>query len=146
MFLSLTAPVEPTQRPAEHHTGNKPSPSHRDFHSLTLSNSFTAGSRVLVSSCPHVLMSSCPRVLVDLQGDGTRQRHGEPCRVPVPHHLLVNLKSFTYNSIGEDTDIFFSLYDLREAKTIRWERTDTLQVMMSVKAAVRDSDLYPESS
>ncbi|XP_044039234.1 dedicator of cytokinesis protein 3-like isoform X12 [Siniperca chuatsi] len=52
------------------------------------------------------------------QGDGTRQRHGEPCRVPVPHHLLVNLKSFTYNSIGEDTDIFFSLYDLREGKTI----------------------------
>ncbi|XP_077948725.1 dedicator of cytokinesis protein 3 isoform X5 [Gasterosteus aculeatus] len=52
------------------------------------------------------------------QGDGTRQRHGDPCRVPVPHHLLVNLKSFTYNSIGEDTDIFFSLYDLREAKTI----------------------------
>uniref|UniRef100_A0A4W6G0U6 Dedicator of cytokinesis 3 n=1 Tax=Lates calcarifer TaxID=8187 RepID=A0A4W6G0U6_LATCA len=45
-------------------------------------------------------------------------RHGEPCRVPVPHHLLVNLKSFTYNSIGEDTDIFFSLYDLREGKTI----------------------------
>uniref|UniRef100_A0A3Q1HVL6 Uncharacterized protein n=1 Tax=Anabas testudineus TaxID=64144 RepID=A0A3Q1HVL6_ANATE len=52
------------------------------------------------------------------QGDGTRQRHGEPCRIPVPHHLLVNLKSFTYNSIGEDTDIFFSLYDLREGKTI----------------------------
>uniref|UniRef100_A0A665TU89 Dedicator of cytokinesis 3 n=1 Tax=Echeneis naucrates TaxID=173247 RepID=A0A665TU89_ECHNA len=52
------------------------------------------------------------------QGDGTRPRHGEPCRVPVPHHLLVNLKSFTYNSIGEDTDIFFSLYDLREGKTI----------------------------
>uniref|UniRef100_A0A7N6AAR4 Dedicator of cytokinesis 3 n=1 Tax=Anabas testudineus TaxID=64144 RepID=A0A7N6AAR4_ANATE len=38
--------------------------------------------------------------------------------IPVPHHLLVNLKSFTYNSIGEDTDIFFSLYDLREGKTI----------------------------
>ncbi|XP_029991161.1 dedicator of cytokinesis protein 3 isoform X9 [Sphaeramia orbicularis] len=52
------------------------------------------------------------------QSDSSRQRHGEPCRVPVPHHLLVNLKSFTYNSIGEDTDIFFSLYDLREAKTI----------------------------
>uniref|UniRef100_A0A4W6G2J3 Dedicator of cytokinesis 3 n=1 Tax=Lates calcarifer TaxID=8187 RepID=A0A4W6G2J3_LATCA len=52
------------------------------------------------------------------QGDSSRQRHGEPCRVPVPHHLLVNLKSFTYNSIGEDTDIFFSLYDLREGKTI----------------------------
>uniref|UniRef100_A0A3B5B239 Dedicator of cytokinesis protein 3-like n=1 Tax=Stegastes partitus TaxID=144197 RepID=A0A3B5B239_9TELE len=52
------------------------------------------------------------------QVSSNRQRHGEPCRVPVPHHLLVNLKSFTYNSIGEDTDIFFSLYDLREAKTI----------------------------
>ncbi|CAB1435244.1 unnamed protein product [Pleuronectes platessa] len=52
------------------------------------------------------------------QGDGTRPRHGDPGRVPVPHHLLVNLKSFTYNSIGEDTDIFFSLYDLREGKTI----------------------------
>uniref|UniRef100_A0AAX7SX51 Dedicator of cytokinesis 3 n=1 Tax=Astatotilapia calliptera TaxID=8154 RepID=A0AAX7SX51_ASTCA len=51
-------------------------------------------------------------------GDNARQRHGEPCRVPVPHHLLVNLKSFTYNSIGEDTDIFFSLYDLREGKTL----------------------------
>uniref|UniRef100_A0A7N9AP90 Dedicator of cytokinesis protein 3-like n=1 Tax=Mastacembelus armatus TaxID=205130 RepID=A0A7N9AP90_9TELE len=48
----------------------------------------------------------------------TTQRHGDPCRVPVPHHLLVNLKSFTYNSIGEDTDIFFSLYDLREGRTI----------------------------
>ncbi|KAK5934693.1 hypothetical protein CgunFtcFv8_015065 [Champsocephalus gunnari] len=52
------------------------------------------------------------------QADGRGQRQGEPCRVPVPHHLLVNLKSFTYNSIGEDTDIFFSLYDLREGKTI----------------------------
>lgn len=61
--------------------------------------------------------------VVDFQGDATRQRHGEPCRVPVPHHLLVNLKSFTYNSIGEDTDIFFSLFDLREGKTIRWEST-----------------------
>ncbi|XP_034021811.1 dedicator of cytokinesis protein 3-like [Thalassophryne amazonica] len=52
------------------------------------------------------------------QPDGTRHRHGEPGRVPVAHHLLVNLKSFTYSSIGEDTDIFFSLYDLREGKTI----------------------------
>ncbi|KAF5890920.1 dedicator of cytokinesis protein 3 isoform X1, partial [Clarias magur] len=52
------------------------------------------------------------------QGDGTRQRHGDACRVPVPHHLFVNLKSFTYNTIGEDTDIFFSLYDLREGKHI----------------------------
>ncbi|GAA6106956.1 dedicator of cytokinesis protein 3 isoform X2 [Tachysurus ichikawai] len=47
-----------------------------------------------------------------------RQRHGDAGRVPVPHHLFVNLKSFTYNTIGEDTDIFFSLYDLREGKHI----------------------------
>ncbi|KAA0712423.1 Dedicator of cytokinesis protein 3 [Triplophysa tibetana] len=51
--------------------------------------------------------------------DGGRQRHGDSCRMPVPHHLFVNLKSFTYNTIGEDTDIFFSLYDLREGKQIR---------------------------
>ncbi|TSM44139.1 Dedicator of cytokinesis protein 3 [Bagarius yarrelli] len=51
-------------------------------------------------------------------GDSMRQRHGDACRVPVPHHLFVNLKSFTYNTIGEDTDIFFSLYDLREGKHI----------------------------
>uniref|UniRef100_A0A672NSS4 Dedicator of cytokinesis 3 n=1 Tax=Sinocyclocheilus grahami TaxID=75366 RepID=A0A672NSS4_SINGR len=50
--------------------------------------------------------------------DGGRQRHGDSCRMPVPHHLFVNLKSFTYNTIGEDTDIFFSLYDLREGKQI----------------------------
>ncbi|XP_047666216.1 dedicator of cytokinesis protein 3 isoform X1 [Tachysurus fulvidraco] len=52
------------------------------------------------------------------QGDSMRQRHGDAGRVPVPHHLFVNLKSFTYNTIGEDTDIFFSLYDLREGKHI----------------------------
>ncbi|XP_066526497.1 dedicator of cytokinesis protein 3 isoform X5 [Hoplias malabaricus] len=52
------------------------------------------------------------------QGDSVRQRHGEACRIPVPHHLFVNLKSFTYNTIGEDTDIFFSLYDLREGRHI----------------------------
>uniref|UniRef100_A0A672QAL3 Dedicator of cytokinesis 3 n=1 Tax=Sinocyclocheilus grahami TaxID=75366 RepID=A0A672QAL3_SINGR len=45
-------------------------------------------------------------------------KHGDSCRMPVPHHLFVNLKSFTYNTIGEDTDIFFSLYDLREGKQI----------------------------
>ncbi|KAJ8260317.1 hypothetical protein GJAV_G00179580 [Gymnothorax javanicus] len=52
------------------------------------------------------------------QGDSVRQRHGDGCRIPVPHHLFVSLKSFTYNSIGEDTDIFFSLYDMRESKHI----------------------------
>lgn len=56
------------------------------------------------------------------QGDANR-RNGEPCRVPVAHHLLVNLKSFSYNSVGEDTDIFFSLYDLREGRAIRWEES-----------------------
>uniref|UniRef100_A0A3B4Z574 Dedicator of cytokinesis protein 3-like n=1 Tax=Stegastes partitus TaxID=144197 RepID=A0A3B4Z574_9TELE len=47
-----------------------------------------------------------------------RQRHGDGCRVPVSHHLFINLKSFTYNSISEDADVFFSLYDTREAKQI----------------------------
>lgn len=36
------------------------------------------------------------------------------------HHLFINLKSFTYNSISEDADVFFSLYDTREAKQIRY--------------------------
>uniref|UniRef100_A0AAX7U4H5 Dedicator of cytokinesis 3 n=1 Tax=Astatotilapia calliptera TaxID=8154 RepID=A0AAX7U4H5_ASTCA len=45
-------------------------------------------------------------------------RHGDGCRVPVSHHLFINLKSFTYNSISEDADVFFSLYDSREAKQI----------------------------
>uniref|UniRef100_A0A3P8W8S1 Dedicator of cytokinesis 3 n=1 Tax=Cynoglossus semilaevis TaxID=244447 RepID=A0A3P8W8S1_CYNSE len=52
------------------------------------------------------------------QNDTMRQRNSDPCRVPIQHHLLVNLKSFSYNSVGEDTDIFFSLFDLREGKTI----------------------------
>uniref|UniRef100_A0AAZ3SIS4 Dedicator of cytokinesis 3 n=1 Tax=Oncorhynchus tshawytscha TaxID=74940 RepID=A0AAZ3SIS4_ONCTS len=53
------------------------------------------------------------------QADSVRRGHGvEPCCIPVPHHLFINLKSFTYNTMGEDTDIFFSLYDLREGKQI----------------------------
>ncbi|XP_028302238.1 dedicator of cytokinesis protein 3-like isoform X4 [Gouania willdenowi] len=52
------------------------------------------------------------------QGDSPRQRQGELSRVPVQHHLLVHLKSFTYNSIGEDTEMFFYLYDLRENRSI----------------------------
>uniref|UniRef100_A0A8C7SSZ4 Dedicator of cytokinesis 3 n=1 Tax=Oncorhynchus mykiss TaxID=8022 RepID=A0A8C7SSZ4_ONCMY len=53
------------------------------------------------------------------QGDSVRRGHGvEPCCIPVPHHLFINLKSFTYNTMGEDTDIFFSLYDLREGNHI----------------------------
>uniref|UniRef100_A0A4W3GX96 Dedicator of cytokinesis 3 n=1 Tax=Callorhinchus milii TaxID=7868 RepID=A0A4W3GX96_CALMI len=50
--------------------------------------------------------------------DTMRHRHGDMCRMPVPHHLFLNLKSFTYHTIGEDTDIFFSLYDMREGKPI----------------------------
>uniref|UniRef100_A0A673YFT9 Dedicator of cytokinesis 3 n=1 Tax=Salmo trutta TaxID=8032 RepID=A0A673YFT9_SALTR len=45
------------------------------------------------------------------QADSVRRGHGvEPCRIPVPHHLFVSLKSFTYNTMGEDTD---------EVKTIK---------------------------
>ncbi|XP_073447730.1 dedicator of cytokinesis protein 3 isoform X6 [Aquarana catesbeiana] len=51
------------------------------------------------------------------QTDTLRQRHKEP-RAPVPHHLLLNLKSFTHSNIGEDVDLFFSLYDMREARQI----------------------------
>ncbi|XP_012925868.1 dedicator of cytokinesis protein 3 isoform X5 [Heterocephalus glaber] len=52
------------------------------------------------------------------QVDTMRPRHGEACRMPVPHHFFISLKSFTYNTIGEDTDVFFSLYDMREGKQI----------------------------
>uniref|UniRef100_G1P9M3 Dedicator of cytokinesis 3 n=1 Tax=Myotis lucifugus TaxID=59463 RepID=G1P9M3_MYOLU len=46
-----------------------------------------------------------------------RRQQGSP-RMPVPHHFFLSLKSFTYNTIGEDTDVFFSLYDTREGKQI----------------------------
>ncbi|XP_077933823.1 dedicator of cytokinesis protein 3 isoform X5 [Halichoerus grypus] len=52
------------------------------------------------------------------QVDTMRPRHGDTCRMPVPHHFFLSLKSFTYNTIGEDTDVFFSLYDMREGKQI----------------------------
>ncbi|XP_062923856.1 dedicator of cytokinesis protein 3 isoform X7 [Mobula hypostoma] len=52
------------------------------------------------------------------QTDTIRHRHSDTCRIPVPHHLFLNMKSFTYHTIGEDTDIFFSLYDTRESKQI----------------------------
>lgn len=47
------------------------------------------------------------------------QRHGDGYRVPIAHHLFLNLKNFTYNSINEDVEVFFSLYDARENKCIR---------------------------
>ncbi|XP_077433712.1 dedicator of cytokinesis protein 3-like isoform X3 [Vanacampus margaritifer] len=49
-----------------------------------------------------------------------QEKHGGtlPCRGPVAHHLLLNLKTFTSNHIGEDSDVFFWLYDLREGKSI----------------------------
>ncbi|KAJ6667734.1 hypothetical protein lerEdw1_016055 [Lerista edwardsae] len=53
------------------------------------------------------------------QVDTIRPRHGEACRLPVPHHFFLSLKSFTYNTIGEDADVFFFLYDVREGKQIR---------------------------
>ncbi|XP_059505489.1 dedicator of cytokinesis protein 3 isoform X3 [Stegostoma tigrinum] len=52
------------------------------------------------------------------QTDTMRHRHGDACRIPIPHHLLLSMKSFTYHTVGEDTDIFFSLYDMREGKQI----------------------------
>ncbi|ETE70379.1 Dedicator of cytokinesis protein 3, partial [Ophiophagus hannah] len=52
------------------------------------------------------------------QVDTMRPRHGEACRLPVPHHFFLSLKSFTYNTIGEDADVFFFLYDVREGKQI----------------------------
>ncbi|KAJ7316704.1 hypothetical protein JRQ81_002866 [Phrynocephalus forsythii] len=52
------------------------------------------------------------------QVDTIRPRHGETCRLPVPHHFFLSLKSFTYNTIGEDADVFFFLYDVREGKQI----------------------------
>ncbi|XP_044307406.1 dedicator of cytokinesis protein 3 [Varanus komodoensis] len=52
------------------------------------------------------------------QVDTIRPRHGETCRLPVPHHFFLSLKSFTYNTIGEEADVFFFLYDVREGKQI----------------------------
>ncbi|GCC18866.1 hypothetical protein chiPu_0018096 [Chiloscyllium punctatum] len=52
------------------------------------------------------------------QTDTMKHRHGDTCRIPIPHHLLLSMRSFTYHTIGEDTDIFFSLYDMREGKQI----------------------------
>uniref|UniRef100_A0A673YFU1 Dedicator of cytokinesis 3 n=1 Tax=Salmo trutta TaxID=8032 RepID=A0A673YFU1_SALTR len=48
------------------------------------------------------------------QADSVRRGHGvEPCRIPVPHHLFVSLKSFTYNTMGEDTDEDLSNKDMK---------------------------------
>uniref|UniRef100_A0A8C1CAC3 Dedicator of cytokinesis 3 n=1 Tax=Cyprinus carpio carpio TaxID=630221 RepID=A0A8C1CAC3_CYPCA len=74
--------------------------------------------QISVSDLYKMHLSSRHSVQQSTSQDGGRQRHGDSCRMPVPHHLFVNLKSFTYNTIGEDTDIFFSLYDLREGKQI----------------------------
>ncbi|KAK2861514.1 hypothetical protein Q5P01_001047 [Channa striata] len=74
------------------------------------------------------------------QGDGTRSAR-DPCRVPVPHHLLVNLKSFTYNSIGEDTDIFFCLFDLREGKTIRAKNPEKVDRLCALFTDLSNKDM-----
>uniref|UniRef100_A0A3B4DDJ9 Dedicator of cytokinesis 3 n=1 Tax=Pygocentrus nattereri TaxID=42514 RepID=A0A3B4DDJ9_PYGNA len=55
---------------------------------------------------------SCPTDCLCLR------RHGDGSRTLIAHHLFLNLKSFTYNSISEDTEVFFSLYDARESKYI----------------------------
>ncbi|TKC41925.1 hypothetical protein EI555_002136, partial [Monodon monoceros] len=59
----------------------------------------------------------------------------------------LSLKSFTYNTIGEDTDVFFSLYDMREGKQIRSLAIDmaTLQGragIMDLSSKDMKRDLY----
>lgn len=54
------------------------------------------------------------------------QRHGDGYRIPITHHLFLNLKNFTYNSINEDVEVFFSLYDARENKCIRLDSHTSL--------------------
>uniref|UniRef100_A0A3P9JKJ7 Dedicator of cytokinesis 3 n=1 Tax=Oryzias latipes TaxID=8090 RepID=A0A3P9JKJ7_ORYLA len=66
----------------------------------------------------HVSSRHCGQQSTNQVHDSSKQRHGDGCRVPVSHHLFINLKSFTYNSISEDADVFFFLYDTREAKQI----------------------------
>ncbi|XP_062855261.1 dedicator of cytokinesis protein 3-like [Trichomycterus rosablanca] len=46
------------------------------------------------------------------------QQHGDGWRMPITHHLFLNLKNFTYSSIGEDIEVLFSLYDGHESKYI----------------------------
>lgn len=45
-----------------------------------------------------------------------RLRYGEICRMLVLYYFFFSLKSFIYNIIGEDIDVFFFLYDMREGK------------------------------
>lgn len=67
--------------------------------------------------------NKAPLISFPNQVDTIRARHGEACRLPVPHHFLISLKSFTYNTIGEDADVFFFLYDVREGKQIRYVKS-----------------------
>uniref|UniRef100_A0A8C7IJR2 Dedicator of cytokinesis 3 n=1 Tax=Oncorhynchus kisutch TaxID=8019 RepID=A0A8C7IJR2_ONCKI len=61
-----------------------------------------------------------------------KMRHGDGCRVPVQHHLFINLKSFTYNTISEEADVFFSLYDTRDNKQISKDLKRDLYIVAHV--------------
>ncbi|XP_051933125.1 dedicator of cytokinesis protein 3-like isoform X3 [Hippocampus zosterae] len=77
--------------------------------------------RVSVSDLYKMHLSSRNNVQHNSQHNSNPQQRpvgGLQWRAPVAHHLLLNLKSFTSNNIGEDSDIFFWLYDLREGKSI----------------------------
>lgn len=82
------------------------------------------------TKCPHLFYVKINQMLQMIcvivsngpqPNSNPQQRHGggHQWRAPAAHHLLLNLKSFTSNNIGEDSDIFFWLYDLREGKSIR---------------------------
>lgn len=64
--------------------------------------------------------------------------------MPVPHHFFLSLKSFTYNTIGEDTDVFFSLYDVREGKQIRWDCIKELKRMEGGEMCAKKSKYVGE--
>ncbi|XP_061689804.1 dedicator of cytokinesis protein 3 isoform X3 [Syngnathoides biaculeatus] len=69
--------------------------------------------QISVSDLYKLHLSSRNNVQQNSQKNGV----GDLCRLPVAHHLLINLKSFT-NNIGEDSDVFIWLYDSREGKSI----------------------------
>lgn len=87
------------------------------LHSTTLTHPF--GNITFIKHNNHIIniIMFNLRVIFFLKG----QRHGDGYRIPVAHHLFLNLKNFTYNSINEDVEVLFSLYDARENKCIRFD-------------------------
>ncbi|XP_034631616.1 dedicator of cytokinesis protein 3 [Trachemys scripta elegans] len=109
-MVSLTS-IVPSLDPGDRHLGLDLVP-RKDFEVVDSDQISISDLYKMHLSSRHSVQQSTTQV------DTIRQRHGEACRMPVPHHFFVSLKSFTYNTIGEDTDVFFSLYDVREGKQI----------------------------